>query len=170
MKRTTALFPLCTRVQTHLDEVLATGEFTLPPLLETHAAQCPRCGPEVERTRNLFARLHAGTATVDLGPVAPAVDRVVVAALGQGHALARAQNTRAQTAAGGGPSWRWVLGQVSAVVALLVIVTGLLSWGTWRVADKVAGASPAGIASRAVQPFRHWIQAGLHNVTSDVRQ
>lgn len=164
-KRNPLAHPLCQRVFTCLDEALATGELALPPLLEGHAAQCPRCAPEVENLHRLFARLRAGAATADLTPVAPAVDQVLAVVLESG-----ARGAPPGAPAPRKPTWRWMLGQAAMVAALLAAVTGVLTWGAYRVAGTVAGGNPAERAARVVEPFRNLIQAGLHQLTGDVRK
>ncbi|HWI64780.1 MAG TPA: hypothetical protein VNT75_23370 [Symbiobacteriaceae bacterium] len=141
----------CQRVQEALDEALATGTLSLPAELSAHADRCPRCGPEVADTENLLARLRGAAAGVTLGRVPPAVD-AVLAQIARESAprvvpLEQAKSRRVQT--------RWVLGQVAAVAAVLIVTVGSLGYVILKVNEAVSGVKPGDVVARLVTPFRY---------------
>lgn len=144
----------CHRVQLVLDEALSTGTLTLPAELAFHADQCPRCGPDVRDTEALLARLRGAAAGVELGPVPPAVDRVLAQIARESvpqapFAVQSTEQPRKKQV-----RTRWVLGQVAAVAAVLLITVGGLGYAVLMVNEAVSGVKPGDVLAKIASPFR----------------
>jgi anti-sigma factor RsiW len=139
----------CQRVQAHLDDALATGTLSLPPELAAHAERCPNCGPEVAETERLLSRLRGAAAGIELGPVPKAVDAVLaqIAAENQPKVLPLEQRSRKRVAA------LWVIGQVAAVAAVLIIAIGGLGFALLKVNEAVSGVTPGDVFAKLAAPF-----------------
>ncbi|MDF2631009.1 MAG: hypothetical protein K0R39_4840 [Symbiobacteriaceae bacterium] len=142
-----------------LDEALATGTLALPAELALHADGCPRCGPEYRDTEALLSRLRGAAAGIELGPVPQAVDKVldqitreaaprvfsmVEASAGSPGAQHRQKQVRT----------RWILGQVAAVAAVLLIAVGGIGYAILKVNEAVSGVSPGDVLAKFASPFR----------------
>jgi anti-sigma factor RsiW len=143
----------CQRVQMFLDESLATGAMSLPPELAAHAAQCPHCVTEVRETESLLTRLRDAAAGVDLGRVPQVVDYVLSQTTvgpqfrGPATAALSADERRKRVRA------TWVLGQVAAVAAVLLLAVGSLTFLALKVNQAVSGVSPSDVIQRIAAPF-----------------
>jgi hypothetical protein len=143
----------CSRVQQALDEALAEGVLSMPPELAAHAGRCPRCGPEVKDVERLFSRLRKAVAGADLGQVPRVVDHVMARTVAEPHPPAPRRR----------PDLKWVLGQVAAVAAILVIAVGTITYGLLKANEAVSGARPAQVVYRLAAPFRELAQALFHS-------
>jgi len=141
----------CQRVQSALDEGLATGSLSLPAELAAHADRCPRCGPEVRQTESLLSRLRGAAAGIELGRVPPTVDAVLARiATESPQRVMLVEQPRARRV-----QTRWLLGQVAAVAAVLLITVGGLGFVILKVNEAVSGVKPGDVVSRLVAPFRY---------------
>jgi hypothetical protein len=140
----------CQRVQAHLDEALATGTLSLPPELSAHADHCPNCGPEVADTERLLSRLRGAAAGVELGLVPKVVDTVLaeIASESRTNVLPLEQRSRKQVKV-----W-WLIGQVAAVAAVLIIAVGGLGFALLKVNEAVSGVTPGDVLARLAAPFQ----------------
>jgi len=168
----------CDRVRQQVDTAMIDGVLNLPAALAAHVERCPHCSAEVREVENLLQRLRSLPASIDLSPVPAAVDRVLQAtatipATAAGSAAAPAASVPARRAAASQPAsaapartakrrtpqWQWVLGQVAAVAALLIVAAGGLSLLGFRIHSAVSGTDPGGIVERWVAPLRDWSEA-----------
>ncbi|HEY3368528.1 MAG TPA: hypothetical protein VGK74_26020 [Symbiobacteriaceae bacterium] len=153
----------CARVSQVLDEALSEGTLNLPPELVAHASRCPRCGPEVQETEQLLARLRSAVAGAGLGRVPHVVDYVM------GHTAAEYRETRPAAASiadqecrphgGQGAHLRWVLGQVAVVAAALLITITTVTFAALKINAAISGHPPADMMTRVTAPFRDWVEA-----------
>lgn len=141
----------CHRVQLALDEALSTGTLTLPAELTFHANQCPRCGPDVRDTEALLSRLRGAAAGVELGPVPQAVDSVLaqIARESAPRLLSPTGKVRTKQVRA-----RWILGQVAAVAAVLLLTIGGLGYAVLKVNEAVSGVKPGDVLAKFASPFR----------------
>jgi len=150
--KSTSIRGACVRVKAALDDAMAQGALNLSPELLAHAARCPCCGPEYRETEALLARLRAAAAGVDLRQVPGVVDYVMARTLGESRPTAPVPaplpNRRVQLV--------WVLGQVAAVAAVLVVVTSGLAYAVLKVNQAVGGTSPQAMVERLSAPLRDW--------------
>jgi hypothetical protein len=144
----------CHRVQLILDEALATGTLALPTELAFHADQCPRCGPDVRDTEALLSRLRGASAGVELGPVPPAVDRVLAQIAHESEPRFLTAGRTTQQPRKKQVRTRWVLGQVAAVAAVLLITVGGLGYAILKVNEAVSGVKPGDVLAKFASPFR----------------
>lgn len=144
----------CHRVQLLLDEALATGTLALPTELSFHADQCPRCGPDVRDTEALLSRLRGASAGVELGPVPQAVDSVLAQIARESAPRVLTQGQAPQSSRQKQVRTRWVLGQVAAVAAVLLITVGGLGYAILKVNEAVSGVKPGDVLARIASPFR----------------
>lgn len=151
----------CDRVRQQVDAAMIEGVLTLPPALAAHAERCPHCSAEVHEVETLLQRLRSLPASLDLSPVPAAVDRVLQAAAADLPSVAAGAapgEARRRT-----PQWRWVLGQVAAVAAMLIVAAGGLTLLGLKIHDAVTGAEPSAIVERWVAPLREWTEALFRN-------
>lgn len=146
----------CHRLQQALDEALAEGSLHLPPELATHAARCPRCGPDVRDTEALFARLRGAPSGLGLGRVPGVVDFVVAKTAAE---PAPKPATRPTVGARKRADLRWAVGQVAAAAAVLCITVGGFSYAVLKLNEAVSGTRPAEVVERMVAPFKNFTQA-----------
>jgi len=142
----------CCRVQSLLDEALATGTLSIPPELAAHAERCSRCGPEVKETEHLLSRLRGAAAGIGLGRVPHAVDAVLAQIASD--AAPRTLTLREQPVEKRVRT-RWVLGQVAAVAAVLLITAGGLGFVILKVNEAVSGVKPGDVLAKLAAPFRY---------------
>ncbi|HYF95504.1 MAG TPA: hypothetical protein VD969_25105 [Symbiobacteriaceae bacterium] len=146
----------CQRVQAVLDEALATGLLSLPPELAAHAERCSRCGPEVKETEQLLSRLRGAAAGISLGPVPHAVDAVLAQISSQSAPRALILNEQPKVKR---VRTRWILGQVAAVAAVLLITVGGLGFVILKLNEAVSGVKPGDVLAKLAAPFRYSDQA-----------
>lgn len=150
----------CHRVLEQLDTALREGTLALPPELSAHANRCAQCGPRVKEVEALFTRLRKLPAEMDVGPVLGVVDSVL-----QRVAVDGQPATGSTGESRGRPSqWRWLLGQVAAIAAVLCIGLGGITYLALKVNEAVGGANPSEMVERWVAPLSDWSQALFRNV------
>lgn len=153
----------CARVDACLDEALATGELALPPHLAAHTARCSRCSRAVAETQLLFSRLRGMAAAIDTGPARAVANQVTAAAQRRGpHPEEGKPGGRRRI------EWRWLLGQVAVVAALLMLLSVPAFWGAWRLAAAVTRETTDGGWAQVVESVTNRLQAGLQRLTGDV--
>lgn len=176
----------CHRVQNQLDLAMQGGVLELPADLAAHVERCPHCGGQAREVEALFRRLRSLPAGFDVGPVPGIVDKVL--ALTAADLLAQPSatsfpRTQAQqqpwmqagtlkpyTAAPQSDQWRksrptrwrWVLGQVGAVAAVIVVAAAGLTYLSLVVNHAVSGVKPAEVVQKWVAPLQDWTQALFH--------
>lgn len=140
----------CHRVQLALDEALSEGTLDLLPELAAHAAKCPRCGPEVNDTAALLGRLRSAASGIDLGRVPQVVDYIMAQTAAREVPVPQAapmtKPTRRIQA-------RWVLAQVAAVAAVILLAVGALTFTALKVNELVSGVKPSEVLQKIVAPF-----------------
>lgn len=151
--------PACMRVQQALDEALAEGALTLSPELRAHADRCPRCSAELDGVEQLLGRLKAAAAGVDLARLPAVVDAVLTATVTSPKTKPESQPQPQKTSGERRRHLTWVLGQVAAVAAVLVLVTGTLTWAVLEANQAISGTSPSTVVERLTEPFRNWTLA-----------
>lgn len=148
----------CHRVHEALEEAMAEGTLSLSPELAAHAARCPRCEPEWRQTEALLIRLRDGAARIDLSPVPAVVDHVIartISSPGSAVAAKGAANSSPRRQSNVG----WVVRQVAAIAAMLLITIGGLTYGVLVVNQAMSGVKPSEVAARLVQPLQDWTSA-----------
>jgi len=154
----------CFRVQEALDESLSEGTLTLPAELAAHAVRCPRCGPEVAQTEELLSRLRGAAATIGLGILPSVVDHVMSETVAWSlPAGIRAPEPAMQSPTQPRTHTRWVLGQVAAVAAVLVVTTSLVTYSMLKINEAVSGVKPGEVLAHLVTPFQNMNTAELRN-------
>lgn len=149
----------CHRFQAALDEAMAEGVLSLAPELTAHATRCARCAIELKETEALLGRLRNASAGIDLSRVPHVVDFVLSqTATEQGATPAPAvllEEKRRQK----GVRLRWVLTQVAAVAAVLLIAVGGLTYTVLKVNEVVSGVKPGEVLAKLAAPFSRTQQA-----------
>ncbi len=160
----------CDRVRRWVDAAMIEGELSLPAALAAHVVRCPHCSAEVREVETLLQRLRSLPASLDLSPVPAAVDRVLqatAASLTASHGAAFAGEPATAAASPKRrrePQWRWVLRQVAAVAAVILIAAGGLTLVSFGIHGAVKGSEPGRIVERWISPLRDWTQALFENV------
>lgn len=140
----------CQRVQAAVEDALMEGTLNLPAELAAHAARCARCSAEVADTEHLLGRLRGAVAAIDLGQVPRVVDYVMT----QTAALIQpARPAPLMPAPKKKVPVSWVLGQVAAVAAALLIAVGGLTYMVLKVNQAVSGVAPGDVLARLTAPF-----------------
>lgn len=145
--RTPPQRPACQRVELLIDQALSEGVLNLPPELQAHAAHCPRCGREYSEVSQLLTRLRGAAAGIDLGKVPSVVDLVMTA-----PSAAQATHRTGRRPV----SSAWVFGQLAAVVAMVVLMVGGLTYALLKVNQAVGGLPPERVVERVLTPFQGW--------------
>lgn len=152
----------CLRVQAALDEALASGTANLSPELAAHAAHCPRCSAEVQGVESVLSRLRDAAAHVDLGRLPQVVDFVMAKTLQDGLTAAKAAPMPPAR-----PSRHvqvhWVLGQVAAVAAVLLVAISGLTYVALKVNEAVSGVRPGEVLQQIAAPFNQTNRAEIRN-------
>jgi len=150
----------CQRVQEAVDEALCEGTLSLSPELSAHVARCARCHTEVTETEQMLARLRGAVAAIDLGQVPRVVDYVLAHTAAEPHAMEVTVRSRP-------PKQKqkvspfWVLGQIAAVAAVLVLTVSGLTFAALKVNEVVSGVKPGDALQRLAAPFSETNRANL---------
>ncbi len=144
--------PACGRVQEAIDGAMAEGVLRLPAELAAHAQRCARCGAEVTAIQGLLGRLQDAAATLPMGPVPGVVDAVIARTTTAGGRPDKAR-----------PGAMWVLGQVAAVAAALLILISGVSYALLKVNQAVSGTEPVEVVHRLTAPLTNWNWARIKN-------
>lgn len=147
----------CMRVQQALEQALSEGALQLPQELSAHASRCPRCAAEVRETELLFSRLHGAAAAIPMNRVPHVVDFVLARTAVEGEIPKQGVSESPSAHA------RWLLGQVAAVAAIILVTAGGLSYGVLKVNQAVSGTHPSEMLSRLASPFHELKQALFPN-------
>lgn len=148
----------CQRVQAAIDEAMAEGTLSLSPELDAHVARCARCSAEIAEVEQLLGRLRGAVASIDLGQVPRVVDYVMAHTAAEPKVVPMASGKRPEQKK---VSPYWVLGQVAAVAAVLVLVVSSLTFAALKVNEVVSGVKPSEVLQRMAAPFSESNRANL---------
>jgi hypothetical protein len=157
------------------------GVLELPPELAAHVERCPHCSGQAREVETLFKRLRSMPSGFDLGPVPGIVDKVLSATatdpllqagvhpLPSAHTGPRVRVQEDPTSQQGEvrknrpTRWRWVLGQVAAVAAVIAVAVTGLTYLSLMVNQAVSGVKPSEVVGKWVAPLQDWTQALFEN-------
>jgi len=152
----------CHRLQAALDEAMAEGVLNLAPELAAHAARCARCAMELKETEGLLGRLRNASAGIDLSRVPHVVDFVMSQTTAEPVSKPTPVASLAEKRRQKGVRLRWVLTQVAAVAAVLLIAVSGLTYTVLKVNEVVSGVKPTEVLAKLVAPFSQTQRAEFH--------